>query len=126
MKNPFVHVELQTGDTEKAKEFYGGLLSWSLRDVPEWGYTMIEVGEGTGGGIAKNPEPDTPSHWLAFIQVDDAQASTKKVTELGGKVLKEVSEIPSIGWYSVIADPTGAKVGLFQPFSSGQGKAGNI
>ena len=126
MKNPFVHVELQTGDTEKAKKFYGGLLGWTLRDVPEWGYTMIEVGEGTGGGIAKSPEPDTPSQWVAFIQVDDAQASTKKVTELGGKVLKEVSEIPSIDWFSVIADPTGAKVGLFQPFPSEQGKAGNV
>lgn len=126
MRNPFVHIELQTGDVEEAKKFYGNLLGWTLRDIPEWDYTMIEAGEGTGGGIAKSPEPGTPSQWLAFIQVNDAQASTKKAAELGGQVLKEVSEIPTIGWYSVIADPTGAKVGLFQPHPNGQEKAVNL
>ncbi len=126
MANPFVHIELQTGDTEKAKKFYGGLLGWTLRDIPEWGYTMIEVGEGTGGGIAKSPEPGTPVQWLAFIQVDSVEASTRKAEELGGRVLKGVSEIPTIGLYSVIEDPTGAKVGLFQPIDGEGGKAANI
>jgi len=49
MGNPFVHVELHTQDAAKAKEFYGALFNWTLEDVPEMDYTVIKVGEGTGG-----------------------------------------------------------------------------
>ena len=34
MANPFVHVELNTHDVGKAKEFYGSLFDWKLEDVP--------------------------------------------------------------------------------------------
>jgi len=53
---PFVHVELNTSDVAKAKEFYQKLFEWKLQDVPMPGgntYTMIDVGGGTGGGIMK-------------------------------------------------------------------------
>ena len=33
MANPFVHVELNTQDLPKAKEFYGMLFAWNLEDV---------------------------------------------------------------------------------------------
>ena len=32
--NPFVHVELNTSDPEKAKAFYSKLFDWQLEDVP--------------------------------------------------------------------------------------------
>ena len=55
MANPFVHVELHTKDLAKAKAFYGQLFGWQLQDMPMPGgggnYTMIGVGEGTGGGM---------------------------------------------------------------------------
>lgn len=34
MANPFVHVELNTTDPARAKEFYGKLFAWKLEDVP--------------------------------------------------------------------------------------------
>ena len=33
MANPFVHVELATGDLDKAKEFYRKLFDWKLDDA---------------------------------------------------------------------------------------------
>jgi predicted enzyme related to lactoylglutathione lyase len=33
MANPFVHIELDTTDHKKAKEFYGQLLQWELKDM---------------------------------------------------------------------------------------------
>ena len=57
MANPFVHVELHTQDPEKAKKFYKELFDWKLEDVPEMNYTIIQVGEGTGGGMMKSPMP---------------------------------------------------------------------
>ncbi len=55
MANPFVHVELNTADPEKAKAFYSNLFQWQLSDVPNptvpsGTSTTIKVGEGTGGG----------------------------------------------------------------------------
>jgi len=81
MANPFVHVELATNDVAKAKAFYGKLFDWKMEDVPmeEIGtYTMISVGEGTGGGMLKNPMPDGPSMWMSYVLVDDIRAATKK------------------------------------------------
>jgi predicted enzyme related to lactoylglutathione lyase len=114
MANPFVHVELLTNDLARAKEFYAGLFDWKLEDVPGMGYTMINVGEGTGGGMMRNPMPDSPAHWLAYVLVDDAVAATAKAKALGATVCKEVTEIPDIGWFSVITDPTGATLALWQ------------
>lgn len=116
MGNPFCHIELQTTDTAKAKEFYKGLLDWGLEDMPMGPetYTMISVGEGVGGGIMKNPVPNIPSHWLAYIQVDDVGGYTDKAKGLGATVLMEKTEVPNFGWFSVIQDPTGAAVGLWQ------------
>lgn len=115
MANPFVHVELATNDPAKAKAFYTGLFDWQLEEIPGMGYTLIKPGEGTGGGMMQNPVPGTPSHWLAYVLVDDAAASTEKARALGATICKEVTEIPGIGWFSVITDPTGATLALWQP-----------
>ena len=114
MANPFVHVELATTDVAKAKAFYSGLFDWKLEEIPGMDYTLINVGEGTGGGIMKTVQPDSPSYWMAYVLVDDAAIATEKARGLGAKVCKEVTEIPGIGWFSVITDPTGATLALWQ------------
>jgi predicted enzyme related to lactoylglutathione lyase len=118
MANPFVHVELNTTDLDKAKAFYGKLFDWQLEDVPmggEGSYTMIKVGEGTAGGMMKHPVPGAPSAWLAYVLVDDIHVATKKAAELGAKVMKDVTEVMGMGWLSILIDPTGAALGLWQP-----------
>jgi len=115
MANSFVHVELLTNDVNKAKDFYKSLFDWKLEDIPGMDYTMINVGEGTGGGMMKSPMPEIPSHWLAYVLVDDVAASTEKAKSLGATIVKEVTEIPDIGWLSVMIDPTGAALALWQP-----------
>ncbi len=117
MANPFVHVELNTTDVAKAKSFYGALFDWKLQDMPSpdgTTYTMIEVGEGTGGGLMKHPVPGAPSMWLAYVLVDDVRAATARAKSLGATILEDVSEVPGMGWLSIISDPTGAILGLWQ------------
>jgi uncharacterized protein len=118
MGNPFVHVELMTSDVKKSKEFYQSLFEWKLEDVPGMDYTMIKVGEGTGGGMMKVPMPEMPSHWMAYVLVDDVSASTEKAKSLGANIVKPVTEIPGVGKFSVIVDPTGASLALWQPLGS--------
>ena len=97
MANPFVHIELQTRDIAKAKDFYSRLFDWKLEDLPAPGgdipYTMINVGEGTGGGMFANGDPKNPLHWLAYVGMDDIEASTRKARDLGATILQDVK-----GW----------------------------
>lgn len=117
MANPFVHVELNTTDVDTAKDFYSQLFDWKLEDMamgPSDTYTTINVGDGTGGGLLKNPEPGMPSFWLAYVLVADIKAATRKAESLGGKIFKDSIEVPNMGWLSIITDPTGATLGLWQ------------
>src|SRR5204863_2250128 len=105
MANPFIHVELNTTDVDKAKQFYGRLFDWKLEDVqvpPVGSYTMVQPGQGTGGGIMKQMIPGASSLWLAYVEVEDISAATKKAQSLGAKVMADVKEISDMGWLSSI------------------------
>ena len=118
MANPFVHVELHTNNLTGAREFYTKLFGWKLNDVPMPGgarYTMIDVGGGTGGGMMVNQVPGTPSHWMAYVAVDDIGTSTKRAKDLGATVVMDVTQVGEFGWMSVITDPTGATIALWKP-----------
>jgi predicted enzyme related to lactoylglutathione lyase len=126
MANPFVHVELNTTDVDKAKAFYGKLFEWTLEDIPmgdSGAYTMINVGKGTGGGMMKQLIPGAPSAWLPYVEVEDIKAATKKAQSLGAKIMKDVTEVMDMGWLSILVDPTGAMLGLWmsKPRSSSPG-----
>lgn len=118
MANPFVHVELTTGDLDKAKSFYQSLFDWQLQEMeigPGQTYTLIQVGEGTGGGMMAKPMPDTPTAWLPYVLVDDISAATERARSLGATIAHDVMEVPDTGSFSIIIDPTGATFGLWQP-----------
>jgi predicted enzyme related to lactoylglutathione lyase len=82
--------------------------------MSEMTYTMIKVGEGTGGGLMKNPMPGAPSSWVPYVLVDDVRAATAKAKSLGATLMKDVSEVPGMGWFSIITDPTGAILGFWE------------
>ena len=50
----------------------------------------------------------------ALVEVSDIKVSTKKAQSLGAKVMKDVSAVADMGWLSIIVDPTGAMLGLWQ------------
>jgi predicted enzyme related to lactoylglutathione lyase len=118
MPNPFVHVELNTQDLPKAKSFYSSLFDWKLDDMdmgPMGTYTMINVGEGTGGGMMTHPMPGQPSFWLSYVGVADIHTATAKAKSLGATIIKDVTEVVGAGWLTIIMDPTGAVLGFWQP-----------
>ena len=116
MANPFVHVELATTDLERAKEFYGQLFSWKLEDtqMPVGTYTTVSPGDGTGGGMMTQLMEGAGSAWLPYVIVDNIRESTDKAKALGATIQRDVTEIPGMGSYSILTDPTGAAIGLWQ------------
>lgn len=109
-------MELNSTDLDEAKAFYGKLFDWKLEDIPApfGSYTLIGVGQGTGGGMMKQLIPGAPSSWLAYVEVDDIAAATQKARSLGATVMKDVTEVKDMGWLSIITDPTGAALGLWK------------
>jgi predicted enzyme related to lactoylglutathione lyase len=93
-----------------------------MKDIPLPGsspeanevYTTIAVGGGTGGGIMRQMMPNAPSFWLPYALVKDIRSDTDKAAALGATILKDVSEVPGMGFLSIIKDPTGAILGLWQ------------
>lgn len=115
MANDFCHIELATDDPDKAKSFYGKLFSWSFQAMPGSPYTMIDPGEGPGGGVMAKPMPNVPTAWMPYVHVNDLDSTVQTVPALGGTVIVPKMPVPGIGHFAVIQDPTGGVIGVFQP-----------
>jgi uncharacterized protein len=57
---------------------------------------------------------DISSHWLPYIRVDDIKAPIEKARILGAKINLQPTEAPGKRFFSIIADPTGAALALWQ------------
>lgn len=126
MPNPFVHVELDTTNLGQAKDFYSALFDWDMKDVktgPTDTYTTIGVGDGTGGGMSKHPMQGAPSIWIPYVDVDDVAEATRKAKQLGARIITENETVPDMGIYSIIIDPTGATIGLWEDHAQSGGRA---
>ncbi len=108
--------ELASTDAEAAKKFYTELLGWMLKESNAVGMVYNEVvvgGQHIGGMYQMGPEyGGAPSHWIAYVAVEDVEASAKRVEELGGKVCVPPTDIPNTGRFCVITDPAGATLSL--------------
>ena len=114
MPNPFAHIELSTDDVAKAKKFYKSVFDWNLADLPEMGYTMINVGSGTGGGMTKKSMPEQPTAWLPYVQVDDVKKTIAKAAKGGARVIVAYQDIGNMGAIGIFMDPSGAGLGVWQ------------
>ena len=124
----FVWNELATPNPEQCKAFFADVLGWTSEDMPMLGaegaatYTVFKAGDAMAGGMLKMEGPKwegIPPHWLSYIEVDDVDAAVAKVPQAGGKVVVEPVDIPTVGRFCVITDPTGAAVALMTSASQG-------
>jgi predicted enzyme related to lactoylglutathione lyase len=114
MPNPFVHIELNTDDVNKAKKFYKAVFAWNIVDVPAMKYSMIDVGVGVGGGMGKKSAPEAPTAWLPYVEVDDVKKTVAKARSAGAKVLLDYMSIGDMGAIGIFVDPTGAQIGVWE------------
>ena len=56
-----------------------------------------------------------PPSWNGYVYVDDVDAMTRRATEAGGTVMHEPRDIPTVGRFSVVADPQRAVFALVKP-----------
>jgi uncharacterized protein len=117
----FSWTDLSTTDVGAAKKFYSGLFGWTAEDMPMGEgsiYSMQSLGDKHTCAIstlsADMKKMGVPPCWMAYFTVDDVDAATKKVEGAGGKVIKDAFDVMDVGRMSVIQDPTGATLNLWQ------------
>jgi uncharacterized protein len=116
----FGWVDLVTTDVAAAKDFYSGLFGWTTEDIPTPmgpSYTMCRKDGKLVAGIGPQP-PDmagAPSLWNSYVLVEDIDAVCAAVPGAGGAVVMPAMDIMTQGRMAMVADPSGAVVGLWQP-----------
>jgi uncharacterized protein len=118
----FCWLELGTTDQNAAKAFYSRLFGWSVEDIPmgpDMTYTIFRLGGKDAGGaytlMKEQVDARVPPHWMLYVKVDSADDSAAKAVKLGATQIMGPSDIPNIGRFAIIQDPTGGHISIFQP-----------
>jgi predicted enzyme related to lactoylglutathione lyase len=114
--------ELNTPDPDRAKQFYTDVFGWETRPFGGEGgppYLTAHVGgEETGvAGIMDTRafDQEVPPHWMVYFAVEDVDNVAGRVSELGGTVAQEPTDIPEVGRMAVFNDPAGVHFAVLKP-----------
>lgn len=111
--------ELRTGDVEGALAFYPAVFGWTA-DVSER-FTHWAVDGAEFGGLKELPrdgergQGGTPSRWLPYFTVGDAESTTARAVGAGGAQLSPPRRVPGGPCVAVLADHRGAAFGIQAP-----------
>ncbi|MCA9300461.1 MAG: VOC family protein [Phycisphaerales bacterium] len=113
--------ELMTTDAPGAKAFYRSFLNYGFIDLDmgEFTYSMFtepgkpESNEHALAGLMAMDE-DRPAMWVAYILVEDLDATQARLEDLGGHVIHGPQEVPEMGRFTIFTDPSGAVVALWE------------
>ena len=113
--------ELMTRDVAAARRYYEALAGWSFSTMPmgeETYHLASRNGQPIAGMMDMSKTPgmeNVPPHWFTYIAVEDVDAAVAATRTAGGRVIKDVFEVPDTGRIAIITDPTGAALGIMTP-----------
>jgi predicted enzyme related to lactoylglutathione lyase len=110
--------ELHTTDAAKALAFYQKVVGFSSRamDMGAGGtYHILGKNGVDRGGATTHLAPGVSPHWLPYVFVDDPDATLAKANKLGATIQFGPEDIPGVGRFGVLQDPTGAVLAVMKP-----------
>ncbi len=111
--NGIVHVDIQSTDIERSKEFYAGLFGWRMQ---QWSpdYALFEYPDGSGGGGISLVEAMPAPCIEIYVEVEDIPATLARAVSLGATVERGKLEIGGgMGFLARFTDPCGCLIGLW-------------
>lgn len=108
-----IWLELTSTDAERSLAFYGGLFGWTAD--PASGSLDGSVTLLLGGARIARLVPMPEDGWLVYLKVLDAGAATAAAEANGGTVQLGPAPVGELGIMTIATDPSGARVGLWQP-----------
>jgi uncharacterized protein len=107
-------VDILAPDPGATMSFYGGLLGWEF-DGPGPGEYFVAKKRGRDvAGVGPQP-PGVRTAWNTYISVANAEQAAERVARVGGTVVADPFDALPAGRLAVIADPSGAVVGVWEP-----------
>jgi predicted enzyme related to lactoylglutathione lyase len=113
VKRNIVHIEIPTLKASQSADFYAKLFGWHIQHHEGLDYTMWEPQEGVGGGFSPVEMGATAGEVMIFVNSEDIDADLQQAASLGGTILRQKEEIPTVGWWGVFKDPSGNAIALF-------------
>jgi predicted enzyme related to lactoylglutathione lyase len=110
--------ELHTTDPAKALAFYAKVVGFAHRALdmgPGGTYHIVSRGGVDRGGATSQLPPGVPPHWLPYVFVDDADATIALARKRGATIQFGPEDIPGVGRFGVLQDPTGAVLAVMKP-----------
>ena len=87
--------------------------------MEEGDYILAKKGDAIISGMtdlaAMPGMEDVPPHWMTYLAVDDVDAAVKDTQAMGGVIHQAPFDVPGVGRIAMIADPSGAAIGLMTP-----------
>ena len=114
----FSWADLSTTDIEGAKAFYGALFGWEFEPQVVEGnlvYTICTLNGLQVCGLGATMGENDPPGWNVYNCVEDVDAMSDRVVELGGTVQVGPMDVFTSGRMAFVSDPQGAMLGLWQP-----------
>ena len=123
MSGRVVHFEIPFDDGDRARKFYADAFGWTINEIPEMHYSIVQTGPTTddgfpaevgfiGGGMLKRESPtDRPVITIDVADIDEALA---KIESLGGTTILGRQNVGEMGYAAYFKDVEGNLMGLWQ------------
>jgi predicted enzyme related to lactoylglutathione lyase len=116
----FIWYDQMSNDLPGAEKFYSKVVGWTLapNTMNAQKYTLLQSGDTMVGGLMPIPEDAAKMGarptWMGYVAVDDVKAYADKVKAAGGTIYRPPTDIPNVGTFAVVGDPSGAGFMLFR------------
>ena len=114
------HIDVGSGDRDRARRFYGEVFGWSFEDQGEgMGYVGVKTSEngiesGIGGlAEATGVGPPAPNGVVPYILAPDIDATLAAIEKAGGETVVPRTDVFGFGEFAQFRDPDGNLIGLW-------------
>ena len=107
------HVEIPSTDLDRSSLFFNKIFGWEFKAFGN-GYLLFNNHKGIMVGLRKVDKVTAGDTTVFHVNIKDIDEVLKKAEENGGKVKREKTVIPAMGWYALLSDPDGNTIGLYQ------------
>lgn len=119
-----MHFEIPADDVQRLRKFYSSLFGWKIEKMSGpmeyWSIETVPVDakseparQGVNGGMMKRQNPEHKP--VNYILVESVDEYTKRIADLGGRIVAPKMEVPGIGWWALALDPEGNQFAILQP-----------
>jgi predicted enzyme related to lactoylglutathione lyase len=116
--NRVVHFEIAVENPEQVAKFYTKVFGWKFEKWQgPFDYWLITTGDDTEPGINGGLNRKISTNQICTVNtiaVESIDSTLKKIVKNGGKVIREKTAIPGVGYLAYCEDSSGILFGIME------------